>query len=240
MATRINVQVEYINHEQNSNCKSERWLGWHGAFEGAVVPVLGLWPGLVVLVDAVLVAGVGSAPEAGEVPEHGLAADAAEVHHSSGDSLQVETLVQLDGLEVIKHIGIFSRDLDRLVLDLFLLRGLVLQHEVPDAIGLHGVHHVEEVRSLWHPLATEIREVLVHVGHLLHLLPDPLGRDRPVLLDAMHELDFTQVQEELLRLDHLQPELRGEVTIVRQILVHLKEHFSYNFNVWQGFCCTWD
>ncbi len=56
--------------------------------------------------------------------------------------MKVKSLVQLDRLEVIEHIGIFGRDLYGLVLDFFLFRCLVLQHEVLDAIGLDGVHHI--------------------------------------------------------------------------------------------------
>ena len=105
--------------------------------------MLSLWSGLVILVDAVLVTGMGVAPKAGNISYHWLTADAAQVHHSLGNSLKVKTLVQVDGLEVIKHIGIFGRDLYRLVFNFFLFRCLVLQHEVLDAVWLDRVHHVQ-------------------------------------------------------------------------------------------------
>ena len=78
-----------------------------------------------------------------------------------------------------------------------------LQHEVLDAIRLNGVHHIQKIGPLWYPITTEIGEILVNIVHFLHLLPNPFCRDRPVLLDSMDELDFTQIQEELLRLNHL-------------------------------------
>jgi len=70
--------------------------------------MLGLWPGLVILVHAVLVTGVKSAPKAGDISCHWLAADAAELHYSLGNALKIKSLVQLDRLEIVQHVRVLS------------------------------------------------------------------------------------------------------------------------------------
>ena len=81
--------------------------------------MISLWPVLVVLVDAMLVTFMNSAPKAGNIIVHLTLTDAAQIHHSLGDSLKVKSLVQLDGLEIVQHIGVFGCDFYRLVFDFF-------------------------------------------------------------------------------------------------------------------------
>ena len=76
-----------------------------------MIPILSFWPGLVILVDTILVTGMSVTPKAGNISCHWLATDAAQIHYSLGNTLKVKTLVQLDGLETIQHLCIFGRDL---------------------------------------------------------------------------------------------------------------------------------
>ena len=66
-----------------------------------MISILSLWPGLVILVDTILVTGMSVTPKAGNISYHWLATDAAQIHCSLGNTLKIKTLVQLDGFESI-------------------------------------------------------------------------------------------------------------------------------------------